>query len=916
MSNLDKERAMGLRGLRAGAAVWSIAAALVGFDSAMAQDATASDDAKKSEIIVTGTLVRGIAPAGTNVVSVDQKAVASSGATTVTELLTKVPQFGAFNDLQTLSGGSNFVTTNRPNLRNLPGFATTGTSTTLLLVDGHRIVGMGVQSTTPDADFLPPDIIERVEVVPDGGSALYGSDAVAGVVNFITRKRFDGIQANARYGFGKQYHTFDANLTVGKQWDTGSIWVSYNYTENSTILGKDRAYNYTPLSSVAGTLVRDQECTKPNVLVSAVNLGIPGLTPPAAALYATPLTSAGRNTANICDLTDEAAIYPDQKRHSVYAGFNQEVNDWLEVNVRAFYYRKESNFSLGKFFGSVNIGPSFLAPFGFISSPYTTFVTGYPGETQQVSFALNENYGQHVILDSWGVTPTFTAKLGGSWQMRGLIGYSQSKTTSDTITLAPSSIINPLVISGAFNPYAPSSSSPSAIAALENYDSYGHSDQRQFNARLSIDGDLFNLPAGAMKLAVGAEYLDEGYNSRKGSTIPSQYLQLPRFEQSRNVKSIFGEIVAPVFTGDKGLSFVVSAAGRYDHYSDVGGTFNPKFGATFRPVEWVSIRGSWGKSFVAPSLADSAVADPTVATFQYGAVANFLAPPTLLAGKGLPPIGPGQAIIVLLGAKPGLRPQHATNWSIGADIQPPVIPGLRLSATYYNLTYTDLIQGPPFTNQPLYFATFADTTFFVQPSSALVNTILGQASSVQNACAPLPTCVYAIQDVRKQNLSGFKQSGIDFSAVYSHPTSFGSMDLSIAGTYILKRDNAAVVGDPYVSELATLNSRLKMRMTVGADIGHLRAQATWNFSQGFATPPTGLNNQRWVGDFNTIDLYFKYDISGQGVFENLSLNVTATNIFDQDPPAFDGSAIVKAQRGFRNGNTVGRLVQIGFNKKF
>lgn len=74
----------------------------------------------------------------------------------------------------------------RPNLRSLPGFTTIGTSATLLLIDGHRVVGLGVSSTTPDADFVPPGVLQRVDIVPDGGSALYGSDAVAGVVNFIT----------------------------------------------------------------------------------------------------------------------------------------------------------------------------------------------------------------------------------------------------------------------------------------------------------------------------------------------------------------------------------------------------------------------------------------------------------------------------------------------------------------------------------------------------------------------------------------------------------------------------------------------------------------------------------------------------------------------------------------------------------
>src|SRR5690606_22457971 len=109
----------------------------------------------------------------------------------------------------------------------------------------------------------------------------------------------------------------------------------------------------------------------------------------------------------------------------------------------------------------------------------------------------------------------------------------------------------------------PTSASPSVLAALGDYESYGRADQRQYNARLVLDGDLFALPAGAVKLAAGAEYLSEDYDSRKGNTIPARALQLPKFRQTRNVKSVFGEIVAPILGNDNGLSLILSAAGRY-----------------------------------------------------------------------------------------------------------------------------------------------------------------------------------------------------------------------------------------------------------------------------------------------------------------------------------------------------------------
>lgn len=890
---------------------------------AMAQEA--ADENADEQIVVTGTLVRGIAPAGTNVVGVTAEAVSASGATTVTELLTDVPQFGSFNSIQTISGGGNFVTTNRPNLRGLPGMTTTGTSSTLMLVDGSRVVGMGIASTTPDADFIPPAIIERVDIIPDGGSSLYGSDAVAGVVNFVTIKRFDGVKVDARYGFGDEFHTFDANATIGKTWDRGSVWLSYNYAENSNILGRDRDYNFTPQARVDGVLIRDLECSAPNLRVATS----PGL---ATTLYSS-LNASAANSANQCDLSDEVDMYPEQKRHSVYAGLNYELSDSVELDVRAFYYRKESLFGLGQYASSINLGPSFLAPFGFVSSPFnvtlTTSVVNVPGvgnitipspaETKSVNFALGPNFlnYQTIEIDTWGFRPTLTANLNDNWRLRTTFGYSQSKNESHNPRILPTALLGPLVAAGTFNPFSPLTASATTLAALTNWETYGRADQSQLNLRAVVDGDLFELPGGAVKVALGAEYIRETYNSRKGDTVPANFAALPRFEQSRNITSVFGEVVAPVFGIDGGPSLTVSASGRYDHYNDFGGTFNPKFGATFKPLDGVSIRGAWGKSFVAPSLADSAVADPTGVNWIDGATLNFIAPPNVLAANGFPAVGPGQKIIFLLGATPGLQPQKSQNWTIGLDIAPTGVPGLKLSATYYNVSYNNIISLIPFIDQQLFFSTFARSgAFTLNPTQAQINDVLAQAGSTVGApCAPQPGCVYGIQDVRKRNQLRYKQDGIDFSVDYRTDTGFGSVDFGVSGTYTLNRKNSPADGRPFTPEIQF--SPLGLRTQLGANIGNFRAQATWNHSQGYQlSTPQGLNGQTSVGGFNTVDLFFRYEFDGESMLKDLALTLNVNNVFDQAPPIYTGGDIVRNQRGFRNGNTLGRLVQVGISKKF
>lgn len=875
---------------------------------ALAQSAGSRD--KDDDIVVTGTLVRGVAPAGTNVVGVTAEDIQASSATTVSELMTDVPQFGSFNDLQTISGGGNFVTTNRPNLRNLPGFTTTGTSSTLMMVDGSRVVGMGISSTTPDADFIPPGIIQRVEIVPDGGSALYGSDAVAGVVNFITLKRFGGIKADARYGFGDNYNTIDGNLTVGKEWDTGSAWVSFNHARNDQIFGRDRGYSFTPLAVVDGVQIRDLECSSPNLRVAASPGG-------ATALYGS-LSAAARNTGNICDQTDEAGMYPEQRRYSVYAGINQQLSDTVELDFKGFYYRKDSEFSLGQYSGSVNLGPAFLAAFGFVSSPFNVSLTGSPAETKGVNFALGpDNLSiQDLRLTSWGFRPTLTKQLGGGWQWRTTLGFSESSTVSRNTRLAPAAVVGAEVASGRFNPFNPSSATATTIATLTNWETYGSAAQRQFNVRSVVDGDLFEMPGGMVKLAAGVEYLSERYNARKGDTVPANFRNLRLSKQDRNVKSAFGELVLPVFSAEGVASLVVSASGRYDDYNDFGSTFNPKFGATLKPVDWISLRGAWGESFVAPSLADSVVADPTGLNWIEGATLNFIAPAAVLAANGFPAVGAGQKIMFLLGSTPGLKPQTATTWSLGADIEPPFIPGLRISATYYNLKYSNIIQLVPFINQNLFFSTFAASAFTLSPTQAQINDILGQAATtVGTACAPQPTCVYGIQDVRKRNLGGFKQDGVDLSIDYRTDTDFGAIDFGISGTHVLNRKNQRAKGQPFFDE--TQYSDLKLRGNLGVDIGNLRAQATWNHNRGFDLDfPTGVVGQTKVGSFNTVDLFLRYAFPEEGPLGKLDFTVNVSNAFNEAPPVFQGGDIVRNQRGFRNGNTLGRIVQVGFAKEF
>jgi iron complex outermembrane receptor protein len=900
---------------------------------AMAQDAAPGEvDAEpRDEIIVTGTLIRGIAPPGANVVSVTSAAIEQSGATSVAQVLQTIPQLGSFGTLVAPNAASGEVIVNRPNLRSLPGFNTGGGSSTLVLMDGHRMVGVGVASTSPDPDVIPPGVLERIEIVPDGGSAIYGSDAVAGVLNFITIKRFDGVKVDASYGFADRYYQWDANVTAGKDWGSGSIFASYNYAKTDQLVGLDRDYvrefrgpnGYTTLSCGAGN-------------IEAV---------PSGAVVGLPYNGGTTPVNQGCDSSDFATIYPASERHSVFAGLTQQLDDSLLFELKAYYTNRKTHILGGPNRASAFIAaiPAFVPT--SISSPF--YGANAFSFAERVYFAWGPNDAQrsNVTVETWGVTPTLTKTFGDNGLRLRVMGNYGESSTRFISTGINGTALNNAIVAGAINPFNLNDpATPNAAAALAqatNFQSFSTGRQRLINARAILDGDLFELPGGTAKFAVGLEYSHEELRTQNGSTVPGfensgfaasgfipAIAPLPRYTLSRNVKSAFGELVLPIIGGD-GPELTVSLAGRYDDYSDFGDTFNPRIGATFKPVDWISIHGAWGKSFNAPSLADSDLATANTLFQLSGSAAASFAPPAVLTPGTYPTYNGGQ-IIALRGNKPGIRPQSATTWTLGVDLQPPVVPGLALGVTYYNIDFKDYIGLPPFENVNQLYGNFG-SVITTAPSVAVLQAAVNAANVCRDVSSAI-TCptitpafangVYAYFDARKQNVGAAKVSGLDFNLNYRTETGFGSIFANGNATYTLtfklRPGNGA-----FVEQVNFDRSRFRSRVTVGAEIGNLTASATWNHLQGYNLQfPVGYNNpgagffqQTSIGSFNTVDLFFRYNFKGEGFDKDLALTLNVNNVFDQDPPLSiaTGSGVTA---GYANGATLGRLVQVGVSKKF
>lgn len=861
-------------------------------DAPAVEEAAPAED--QSEIVVTGTQLRGIAPTGTNVVSMTRQDIIATGATSANEILSKIPQVSsAFLGTPTAPpGGLSII---RPNIR---GLGASGTNTTLVIVDGHRMVGAGVVQSTPDPDVIPPGVLERIDVVPDGGSSIYGSDAIGGVINYISRKRFDGFEVSARTGFADNYRTTDVNVTAGKDWGSGSGYLSYSWAHNDAILGRDRDYvrQVTPNAGYcgAGTIFADTDGNPATPEVSyAINPGQPtsNLTP--------------GTLAAACDVTDGVSLWPRTTRHNIFGSLSQNLSDAVTLDVRGYYAdRRMTNFK-GIVTTDLTVGPA------------NPFFDPVAGETvQHIRTNLAGIYSDRYLnrLTSYGITPTLTADLGGNWQLRAMFNYGHSLTKTSETQLAGS------VAEATLNPYNLASSTQSQLAAASLHN-FGISNQDLVNVRTIADGPIFSLGGGEVRLAVGAEYYREkaGFQTASPTAFGAEDT-VPVVRLKRNVKAVFGEVAVPVFGAANAVpgihALTLSASARYDDYSDQGGTFNPKLGLTYEPVDWIKIRGNWGKSFNAPSLVDmtgTTLVVPVPATSSQ------------VVGQTSP-----WALILIGNRGANVEPQTAKTWSLGIDITPHAVPGLTLSATYYNINMKkeiSLLFGQPVT--PAVAGLIDDPVPCVQAltqlgSQPLLSTLFGNTPPAILCAFVFQTPTVAVFDWRVQNLGQIKTDGVDFNLSYDRQVGFGTIHAGVAGTYTLGRKRAIVPGAPFVNTLDTPGiSRLGLVATLGAQAGNFSASASLNHRGGYDINPVIPANpanpfpqaQSHVGSFTTVDAFFQYKLPEAWLPSETSLTLNVTNLFDQDPP-FYNAASFGGSAGFTNGSTLGRVIQVGIRTKF
>lgn len=831
--------------------------------------------AQDLRVQVTGSNIKRIEGEGALPVQViDRREIERSGATNAMEIMNLI---SANNSAGNVSLGNVIGATTFSNqtasLRGLGG------SSTLVLVNGKRLgtFAGGVNGAEGvNLAAIPFAAIDRVEVLKDGASAVYGSDAIGGVINFITRQSFSGIDATAWYGAptrsggGEQYQVMATGGIGDITKDKYNAFVALNYNEQKSLDQAARTFSrtgYRPdinLDTTSGQ-------TFPG-FISTGNIGNPGFPDCAPSIV----------VGSRCRY-DPAAVpgvegLPTTKQWNLFGSARYQVNNDWQAYLTGLYSRQETRFVIQPnpfsdqiFTTATPSGASeiLLPP----SSPFyptaAAIAAGVNGQPLNVRYRCVEcgNRDTTDTNEAWQIIAGMKG-TAWDWDFDGAFNYSQNTAKEQLNGGFPLfSTILPILNSGRVNLFGPNTQAITDEVRSANYNGQTFDSKlKGYGIDLKGSRDVYKLPAGMMALALGVqggrEELTQDPNPLLQTGDVSGYGgNLAPVSASRNAWAVFGELAIPILKTLEG-----NVAVRYDHYSDFGSTTNPKVSLRWQPVPQLLMRASWGTGFKAPTL------------FQ---LYNPAAPGLSQAGLNDPLRCPdpndennpdcNTQYTVTFGGNPDLQPEKANQTTIGAVWEP--IPGVSLGADWFDMDVRNIVtNGVP-------IATILDPALQAQYASFVTRA---------PSCTGGPPCPITAIDQRFVNIGRTKIQGIDIDArATTSATAYGRFSALVTGTYYITYDVeqpdgsfAGFISNAYQAPATGVTPRWKSYAAVTWELGPWTATVGNTYQSSYIdVNPDNDGNTRRVGTLSLWDVQGSY--TG---FKNFTFTLGAKNVLDTDPP--------------------------------
>lgn len=830
-------------------------------------------------VIVTGSnipRIDGETPLPVQIITREE--IERSGVTTAAQLLERVPaNINGFNDALTIQRTGQ-AGLSAANLRGLGG------GSTLVLLNGRRLANYAFAGDTVDLNSIPLAAVERVEVLKDGASAIYGSDALAGVINFILRKDYVGAEVTA-YGAVTQQGGGN-NVLATASFGTGELardgynaFVTASYQSNQALKAADREFADTGYRPELGVDFRSTNTFPANILA-----GRRILNPTFAQGCAPPSSVPRPPAACVYDASAEIDLLPAIERTSVLARGTWRWSANTDVFAETLVSRNQFE---------ITIAPTPISRFTVVgpnvypaSGPYyPTAWAAVHGVTGDLSLLYRAAELGPRITDTDSEAQRYVLGiegLAGGWEYTVAGVYSRNtQSTNFKSGFVYIDRLIPAMATGLINPFG--ASGPDGQALLASTQFYGtlHSAEGTTSLINAVASrEIAALPAGALALALGAEARREKLDNVWEPVLVSGFSEAdaPRsVSGSRTAYALFAELNVPIVRG-----LEAQLALRYDDYSDFGSTTNPKVAARWQPLPALLVRGSWGTGFRAPPLYD--LYRPRATTGAVDIVDPIRCP---ITGS---PIDCDVDLAILFGGNPDLEPETSKQWNVGVVLEP--APGLSLGIDYWQIEQNDVIGniGPPL--GLTYYGTYGWRAI---------------RGPVDPLYPNLPGPLIGFDDTL-MNLGTTRTSGIDVSFAWTAPPmERGTVRVSLQGTYVLKWETQ-LEGATEISALGTdalLSAipRWRSQFTLNWNSGPWGATLAQTYTSGYSDFRPDLSGQpRDVSAFAPWDVQGSY--SG---FRGWQLVGGIRNLFDRDPPV--SNQTLSFQIGYNPllANPLGRL---------
>ncbi|PTA72586.1 MULTISPECIES: TonB-dependent receptor [unclassified Stenotrophomonas] len=923
--------------------------------TAHAQEATNLD-----RIEVTGSRIRQVdTETAQPVMTISRDQIEKQGFKSVADILQNIPAAGspAISRTSPLSSGE-AVGGYYIDLRNL------GANRTLILIDGRRlgITNDGLQ----DVASIPSAMVERIEVLKDGASTIYGSDAIAGVVNIITRKDFEGAEANVYIGQWDQGDGKRENydFIMGFRGERGSLTAGVEYTNEDPVWAKDRwfARDRFPTGEKSAPRPGGLSGTSQwgrfvyNNQLYTLRRDVPGLDPSQFSSY-----RLVDPTIDVSNPALASTVYSGIKRKSAFLNGRFDFTDNVRFDTSVLYTDRDSfaqnagypffsddfalsanGLSADSVFNPVGEDVQYVrrgweVPREVRNSLTTTRFTGvFSGTFQtgerywdwEAGYLYNQNKGTQI---STGNLNTYAVGQATGPSFINANGQAQCGTPDSPIPLGtgPGSCTpwNPLIANG-YN--APNSLADPNVQAYLYQPGQALSRTTTKNFFANIAGTIATLPAGDLGVALGIERREESGSfspDALAQTGISTDLAAGPTQGGYNLNEAYLELQVPILADLPGAKeLTLTAATRYSDYDTFGNTLNSKFGLKWKPIDSILVRGTWSEGFRAPTVADlyggisqtfPNYTDPCDTSFGPAAgnarcladvPAGFRQPNTSSSG---PAPGPGEASNTpfVTGSTPGLTPETSKSKTIGIVWSPGFLSGFNTSLDWWNIRIDNTI--------------VADS-----PTDLLNDCYLRGIESrcvgfTRNANGNITQLDFALR-----NAGYVETEGFDFDVNYRFETGFGNFTTSLQNTYVTKNEIKSDNTDnpPTQRNGFEGNFRLRSNLTVNWQLDNLSISWTARYYSGtkedcyfddrctlpnFSSPDTlgQITPKNELGSNTFHDLQVSYNLPW-----NATVAVGANNVFDHwSAPAY---AQPNSGYSYYGGYDIGRFVYMKYQQKF